>query len=114
MNFRLFNYLQGVSSLVNWSRPFHDAVREASELAQRRAAACGMSLDEALDRDLSERRMSQLVYTMSVLMLLTTVVFLAVLRATPEWVLCILALLPSTVLLTAIWLEHRMRRCWRS
>lgn len=114
MNFRLFNYLQGISSLGSWGQPFHDAVRDASELAQRRATASGMSLDAALDLNLSERRMSQLVYTLLVITLLTAIVYLAVLRATPEWVLCILALLPSTVLLTAIWLEHRMRRCWLS
>lgn len=114
MNFRLFNYVRGGASLLTcWDvRNYRDAVQAEVSLAQWRAEEECLSPAQALKKAFRERMVAQLVVTVIVLSIMVSTVVLAITNAMPEWVLCILAAMPSCLLVGAVWLERRMRKAW--
>lgn len=113
MNFRLFNVVLGVNSLVSWGRPFREAAKEAEALAYWRAEEEGSAPIDALTKNFSERRLAQVSFTLVTLAVMLGVVWLATYADTPEWLLCLVALMPGCVLSGTIWLERRLRTQWR-
>ncbi|KVP39690.1 hypothetical protein [Burkholderia ubonensis] len=114
MNFRLFNYVQGVTSLVRcWGRrPFREAARESLALAHRRAREWRISPERALELDFHERRAGQVGYAVFTVSLLAGLLVLAANHAAPEWAMCLLAVVPGITLLASLWLERLMRTRW--
>lgn len=114
MNFRLFNYVRGGASLLNcWApRDFNAAVRAEMDLAAWRAEEECLAPAEALQKGFRERMMGQFIFTTLALGLMALTLVLARKDSAPEWALCILAVTPSVMLMSAVWLERRIRRNW--
>lgn len=98
MNYRLFNYASGVTSVTIYPVRAHaQAVAQAECLAAERAQAEQIPVADALRRYFAERRAGQIAYLIvSVTMLLLTA---ALVHRAPEWLLCLLALGPGAFFL---------------
>lgn len=113
MNFRFFNYVRGTTDLLGgWRRPFREAAQESAALARRRARECGITPEQAQVLSHQERMVGQTGFVVFALSTMASLIVLAANNTGPEWAMCLLALAPGTVLLSAVWLERRMRERW--
>ncbi|KVP75356.1 hypothetical protein WJ96_06235 [Burkholderia ubonensis] len=114
MNFRLFNYMRGINSLVTcWAyRPYEEAAREAVELARRRSIQCGITQEVALGLGFRECMAGQVGFACCYIAWMAGLLLLAANHAAPEWVMCLMAVVPGATLMSSLWLERRMRARW--
>lgn len=113
MDFRLFNYVRGITDLLGgWRRPFDEAARETAALARRRARECGITPEQAQNLSHHEHMVGQTGFVVLALSVTASLVVLAANHTAPEWVLCLLALVPGATLLSSVWIERRMRTRW--
>lgn len=105
MNYRLFNYASGVTSVTLYPvRAYAQALDHAERWASARAQAEQIPVEDALHRYFAERRTGQVCYLIAALCLLLLTA--ALVHRVPEGVLCLLALGPGLVYLLALGYTH--------
>lgn len=113
MNYLVFNYVTGITSVLGPYRPFREVVRESAALARRRANDYGIPPELAHDLNVSEFFAGQTGFAVLCLAVIASILALGVQHG-PQWIMCLLALIPGTTLFAGLWLERWLRGQLRS
>lgn len=112
MNFKLINFLEGISaiSILPYAKPFGAAVQEKLLRAKLRAKVEGVSVDRAISLNTQEAIAGQIFYVLFTIANIGAVIWLSENTTWSEWAIGLLAVVPGALLVAAGWISRKFQR----